>query len=286
MAAGDLGYWDYVKAAFNWKAYVPLLGNMPLNKFALAGFGILGFGNPGFWLLGLAYEAGYLVWLPSNERFQNIVRGRRLLQSQQSSEQQKATMLQALDADSRERYERLAAQCEAVLRAEAAPAFAQDIAGLKSEGLAQLLNIFFKLLHLRVRILETLDRTKGSDIEVDIKRLETAIANEVEGSPVQRALKGTLDIQKTRLENLTRSAENLRFTETELDRIEKQVSLISEEAAVSKTPEQWSSTLDGVVRSLQGTSKWMVDNSQLFESIESPMPQVNLAVRKAGQVRQ
>jgi hypothetical protein len=277
MPPGDLGYGDYVKAAFRWKTHLPLLGKMPLNYFALAGFGILGLGNPGFWLLGLAYEAAYLVWLPSSERFQKIVRGQQILQSQESFEEQKAGMLLALDPDSRARYLRLEAQCQSVLHAENTPVIGRDVAGLQSEGLAQLLGIFYKLLSLRVRILDTLHRTNREDIEIDIKRLQSEISKEPETSPVRRALQGTLDIQNTRLENLTRSAENLRFTETELDRIEKQVSLIAEQAAVSKSPEQWSSTLDGVVKSLQGTSKWMVDNSQLFEQIEAPVPQMSVS---------
>lgn len=281
MPNADLAYWDYVKAAFNWKAHLPMLGKMPLNQFALAGFGILGLGNPGFWLLGLAYEAGYLVWLPSNKRFQDVVRGQRLLQSRETADQREKSVLVDLDEESRSRYLHLSAQCQAILKMDTAPSLASDITGLKSEGLAQLLGIFLKLLNLRARIIETLSRTRREDIEVDIKRLESAIAKEPDTSPVQRALKGTLEIQKTRLDNLTRSAENLRFTETELDRIEKQVNLISEEAAVSKSPEQWSSTLDGVVKSLQGTSKWMIDNSQLFETMDSPLAQISPIATKS-----
>ena len=48
MASERLGYWDYVKAAFHAGVKVPLLGDMPLNKMALAVFGVLGLANPGF----------------------------------------------------------------------------------------------------------------------------------------------------------------------------------------------------------------------------------------------
>ena len=42
MAAKALSYWDYVKAAFHRHVTVPLLGDMPANKMALAVFGVLG----------------------------------------------------------------------------------------------------------------------------------------------------------------------------------------------------------------------------------------------------
>ena len=56
---------------------------MPINKMILAGFGILGFGHPGFWLLGLAYETSYLLTIPGNVRFQNVIKGRLLQQDVQ-----------------------------------------------------------------------------------------------------------------------------------------------------------------------------------------------------------
>jgi hypothetical protein len=47
-------YWDYVKAAF-WKPVRSrILGAMPLTQMLLVSFGLAGFFNPGFWLLGLA----------------------------------------------------------------------------------------------------------------------------------------------------------------------------------------------------------------------------------------
>ena len=59
-AQPPIGFWGFVKAAFGLRSHVPLLGSLPLNKLALVGFGILGLGHPGFWLLGLAFEAAYV----------------------------------------------------------------------------------------------------------------------------------------------------------------------------------------------------------------------------------
>ena len=79
MVKNNLGFFDYLKAAFSWPVYVSGLGRMPLNYLILAGFAILGLGNPGFWLLGLAYEVGYLLFMAGSNRFQKLVQGDLLL---------------------------------------------------------------------------------------------------------------------------------------------------------------------------------------------------------------
>ena len=54
MAGVPMSYWEYVKAAF-WKPVrTRVLGAMPLTQMLLVSFGLAGFFNPGFWLLGLA----------------------------------------------------------------------------------------------------------------------------------------------------------------------------------------------------------------------------------------
>ena len=276
MASGDLSFWDYLKAAFNWKTPVPLLGRMPLNKLALAGFAILGFGNPGFWLLGVGLEAAYLLMLAGNPRFQNVVSGMRMLEMKDAWAERQQDILARLDRKDRERYQRLVEQCRAIVRTDEGSSVGEKLADLKSDGLNQLLGISLKLLTLRSRIQETLSRTRSEDLQADIDQINAKIAAEKEDSPVRRALQGTLEIQQTRLANLNKSLENLKFTDTELDRIEKQVSLIAEEIAVSRDPEQWSVTLDGVVKSIQGTSRWVADNSALFDTMESSSSSVDI----------
>ena len=61
--------WRYVKEAFFVRVPVPALGDLPVNVMAVAAFGILGLANPGFWLLGVAVEAGVLSSLAFNRRF-------------------------------------------------------------------------------------------------------------------------------------------------------------------------------------------------------------------------
>lgn len=285
MADKPLTYMDYVKAAFNHRTHVPWLGFMPFNKILLGGCIILGFGNPAFWLLGLGLEVGFLSWLSGNPRFQAVVQGQRLLEAQASWREKERETTDRLDPQSRSRYLTLVERCRAILKSDEISAREGSLGGLQTESLNQLLVVFLRLLTLRQRIRETLRTTSAADIDRDIQALTNQIALEKEGSPVLRSLQSTLDIQKARLANLLKSSDNLRFTDSELDRIEKQISLTAEELAVSKDPEKWSAALDGVVQSVKGTSKWMAEHSELFDSMES-MPSVDLINAPRPAVRQ
>jgi hypothetical protein len=50
---------------------------MPLTQMLLASFGIAGFINPGFWLLGLAGVVAFVGGRSASERFQKLVEGER-----------------------------------------------------------------------------------------------------------------------------------------------------------------------------------------------------------------
>lgn len=284
MAGKDLSYWDYLKAAFHWKTALPLLGGMPLNKLALIGFAILGFGNPGFWLLGLAYEAGYLLLLSGHPRFQRLVRGRHLAENAEDWREVEKRLLARLHRDTRDRYHALRQRCQSLMAAEEGGS-AGGLAEIKTLGLGNLLVIFLRLLGLRDRINDILATVDRGELEADIRRIQERMEREDPASPVHRALENTLRIQETRLNNLEKSRVNLAFTEAELERIEKQVSLIAEEAAVHKSPENWSMTLDGVVDSIQGTTRWMAENEALFDSLDTPAGTIEIAPGK-GRVAQ
>ncbi|MCX7013654.1 MAG: hypothetical protein NTW86_14040 [Candidatus Sumerlaeota bacterium] len=214
--------------------------------------------------------------MAGSPRFQNLVRGLGLAAARQTWEEKEQGMLSRLDEKARQRYARLVQQCRQVVQTEPGFEEAPGLSSLKSEGLNQLLAIYLRLLSLQGRIVSTLSQTRRAEVEADIKDLTAQIAQEPEESPVRRALQGTLEIQQARLGNLNKSQDNLKFTQTELGRIEKQVSLIAEEVATSKDPEQLSLTLDGAVKSIQGANKWMADHTELFESIDVPSSPVDI----------
>lgn len=275
-----LNYWDYVKHAFNWKVRLPLLGHMPLNKLLIVGFAILGFAAPPFWLLGLALEGAYLLFLPGSDRFQKtvqkLIRGEQLLRAQQTWAEKEQQILAGLALEDQRRYGRLWERCAGLQRSSAGAAAVVKVEQLAAGGLAQLLWIFLKLLDSRRRIQDIIDSTSLKELNREIEVLQGKLAREPEGSAVAKSLKGTLDIQQRRLENYNKADESLKVTEAELDRIEKQITLLAEETAVTSDPAMMSDRLDGVVQSLQGTTRWMSENAEFFGSLEEEPPPVNL----------
>ena len=263
----SLGFWDYVKAAFHLKVRLRALGHLPLNKLLLGGFAILAFGHPGFLFLGLAYETAYLMGLSGSQRFQRLVQGRKYLAWKDGEAERRQQALQALDDPARLRHRHLESLCARIL-ANSGLDSARGLNSLQSEELNQLQVIFLRLLQAQQAATLLLGQVSEPGLRSEITRTEERLAREPENSAVQRSLSGTLEIQKRRLENLQHIKESQKITEAELDRIEKQVTLISEETAVGSDPQLLSQRLDGVIRSLDEAQKWIADSSQLFAAIE------------------
>jgi hypothetical protein len=269
MIKDSLSFWEYLKAAFHLKVRSKALGHLPLNKLILGGLAILGLGHPGFLFLGLAFESAYLLSLSGNDRFQRIVQGEKLEENRKLQAEKQQGVLQALSLDDRDRYNDLECKCEKILNKYGLPTPASGLKSMQSDELTQLAAIFLKLLYSRRTSREMLEELSEKNMREEIRLIEEKLAGVAEGSALARPLKGTLEIQKRRLDNLLRVKESLKVTEAELDRIEKQVTLISEESVISGDPQILTSRLDGVIRSLEDTQKWISDNSELFAAMES-----------------
>jgi len=262
-----LGFLDYLKAAFHLKVPMRALGALPLNKLLLAGFTVLGIGHPGFLFIGLAYETAYLMGLSGSKRFQRLVQGQRRLALKDNEASRQRQALAALDEEAVRRYRALESVCATIL-ANSGLGSARGLTSLQADELNQLLSIFLRLLQAQKSGSDLLAQVSESRLSEEIGSTEQRLGREDPAGAVYRSLSGTLEIQKRRLENIKRIKESRKITEAELDRIEKQVTLISEETAVGADPEFLSKRLDGVIRSLDEAQKWIADSSQLFASIE------------------
>lgn len=271
MALPKLSYWDYVRAAFWRRVPVAGLGTMPVNQMALGAFAVLGIANPGFWLLGAALEVGYLATLSGSGRFQKLVDGERLLQAHSGWESQVHAAVERLNEDRQARYRRLLGQCRSILGLS--DALETDTLGslrdLKTRNLNQLLTIFLRLLTSQELIRANLKDVDSSALETDVAKLEERLAQvDAEAdAALARSLQGTLEIQRKRLENLSRADASLAVIDAELLRIEQQVELLREEAAVAGNAEMLSQRLDTVTLQMTETSRWMDENSQLLGSL-------------------
>jgi exonuclease VII small subunit len=266
MPKPAFGFGTYLREAFWRRVPVGAFGALPLNLMALGVFAVLGIANPGFWLLGAAVELGYLSLVASNRHFQKLIDAEHMTGSQQNWYQRVERAVAALNAESRERYVVLLQQCRRILGiTESYDAVSLGtLRDMRGRSLNQMLWIFLRLLRSREVIADNLQSLDRDALEADIARLEEQLTEAREGSALARSLTGTLDIQRKRLENLARAEESQAVMEAELRRIEQQVELLREEAAVSGNPEMLSSRLDAVTNTMDETSRWMDANSDLF----------------------
>jgi hypothetical protein len=266
-----LSYWAYVKAAFWRPVRSRVLGAMPLTHMMLAAFGLAGFFNPGFWLLGLAALVAYVGGRSASERFQKLIEGERLLARQaervQGADDRMQRAFGRLDPASQRRYGALVEQCREILGLGSPAAEAGGFTDLRVGNLNQLLWLFLRLLSSREMIQDTLARVDRRQLEQGIESLRGRVGAAEPDGALARSLKATLEIQEKRLANLETATKNLAVIDAELERIEQQVRLVREESAVSGGPEALSARLDAVSATLSETSRWMDQNAELFSSL-------------------
>ena len=85
---------------------------------------------------------------------------------------------------------------------------------------------------------------------------------------LRRSLEGQLQILRQRIIARSEADRQLAFIDAELTRIEEQVELIREQAALSTDPEMLSQRIDEIAATLGGTSQWIRDQQQVFGAME------------------
>ena len=270
MTAREPTFWDLVVEAFHRKPSVRGLGAVSWNKVALAAVAILGFGNPGFWLLGVAGELAYLYLTATNERFRNVIRGKRLLDERESAVAQIDQWTERLSKPSLERWEALRDNCREVQRIYETlrPAGLSVLDETRWNGLDQLLWLFLRL----ELSLDLLDRQIGDPdarpLEREIEAIRAELAKIPEGSEALRKSKQSLlELKEKRVENLSRAAEARLVLASELQRIEQQVELLREEAAISRNAEVLSSKIDSIAGTLSESDAWMRQHDDILSDL-------------------
>lgn len=282
MAGEPFSYWDYVKAAF-WKPVRSrIFGALPLTHMILAGCGLLGFFNPGFWLLGAAGLVALIGGRSASARFQKLVDAERIAAKAEGAEERMQKAYERLQPASQTRYRALVMTCREILGLGGG-IDERQVTDFRAGNLNQMLWLFLRLLSSREAIQDTLARVDRRQLEAGIESLKKRLEGvaDPEGA-LARSLKATLEIQEKRLANLETATNNLAVIDAELDRIEQQVRLVREESAISGSPDALSSRLDSVSATLSETSRWMDQHAELFTDMTSsdfdstipPLPRV------------
>lgn len=261
------GFIKYVTAAFNARPWGMFVAP---NWIGLAGFGLLGLQEPGFWVIGAGLELGYLLLLATNRRFQATVSSRPLSTARQEWNAGVERLLGRLDARDRGRYDALAERCRSILDLQTHGG-AEMPAGIEAQAdsLGRLSWMFLKLLVARRAIRTVMEGGReGASFDKRIEALKKQLEDESLSVDLRRSLDGQREILEQRAEQHEQARKQTAFIEAELTRIEEQTELIREQAALSTDPERLSQRIDEIAATLGGTGQWIRDQQQVYGAME------------------
>jgi hypothetical protein len=273
----------YVSAAFNAR---PLGMPIPPNWIGIAGAGILGFLNPGIWLIAAGIELSYLLVLASNKRFRATVDGAHLSESNDNWEARRNELFKKLSATNRKRQEALEDRCRTILLNNNEQALGQQ----QAENLAQLTWVHLRLLLSHHRVEQVVaEADQPADIARRIRELEHQLGNS-SNEQLNNSLRSQLDILLARQSSQSKAREQLALIDAELERLRQQVELVREQTALSSDAEAASRTIDALGTTLNETTHWLSDQRDIMGEVDdlstTPPPSAIFATRTQNKTAQ
>ncbi len=267
--ASKPGFFDYVSAAFSAR---PLGMFVAPNWIGLAAAGLLGVVNPGFWVLGAGLELAYLLTLSTNGRFQRLVDARQSVGAQSESLARKGDLLNQLPNEDKQRLAEFEHRAQSILALQRQTS-ATTLAGLEEQhaGLNRLAWMYLRLLSARrviEHVLEDADVVDRQDLEAKRTLLQKQAKDETIDAEIRRSLASQIEILTQRIDSRAEAERKLGFLDAEIERLEQQVELIREQAALSTDPSQLSLRIDEITASLGTTSQWIRDQQQVFGAMD------------------
>lgn len=235
--------WRYLKSAFFVSIDVPSLGRIPVNALGAAGFAILGFAQPAFWLLGLAIEAAVVPSLAFSPRFQKLVDAQSFELSQGDAEKKRQALVRLLEAGAQQRLWGLAKKCNQVLDVYRSQQAEDYIIDSNDQALKNLEWVYLKLLVARHHLLSPSSETEQT-LHKKIQELESDLREGKESESLRQSKTATLSILKKRMATMLKKQQTLEEIESDLTRIDNQVDLILENATVQGKPQTISADIE------------------------------------------
>ena len=274
--------WDYIRKAFSAR---PIGMFVPPNWIGLGVFGLLGILNPGFWVVGLGLELGYLGVLGTNERFQRFVAASQRVMTRKESQAKIDSIVQQLSPEDQQRFQTLEARCRVLLEQQAQLQTPAQGLQAQNESLGRLLWVYLRLLTTRQAINRVIRGSAGAadgpaSLEERIGQLKSRLDGPL-SEELRRSLTGQIEILQQRLERRREAKEKLAFLDAELTRIQEQVELVREQAVLSADSETISQRIDQITTTLGSTAQWVSDQQRIYGAVEDLMsepPTVQLRV--------
>jgi hypothetical protein len=222
-----------------------------------------------------AVEITYLGLLGTHPKFQAYVDAQQAKQARVatsvSTQQTLERITKSLPKELLDRFSALKARClelqqiAAELQQTSHGDSPMPLENFQIAGLDRLLWIHLRLLFTQFALYRFLKQTSEEQIQADIKRLETRIAEVPAGSAndkdqrVRKALDDNLQTSRDRLANLQRARDNFDLVKLEIDRLENKIRSLSELAVNRQEPDYISGQVDQVAASMMETEKTMND---------------------------
>jgi sensor domain CHASE-containing protein len=153
-----------------------------------------------------------------------------------------------------------------------------------SEALGRLLWVYLQLLVTRqatTRLLQGGQAGRGrhrDDLQFRIADLEGRLKSGSLDPDLRRSLEGQLDLLGQRLEGQKEARQKLDFIDSELVRVEEQITLVHEQALLAPDAESASGRIDAIGSALGSTTQWIRDQArlsgELADSLEGSPPPV------------
>lgn len=269
-------YSDYLKAAFHAK---PAGMFVAPNWIGLGIFGVLGFLNPGFWLVGAGLEAAYLFVTANHPRFRRVVEAEAAAAGAGAGEGYAGRITALRDGlapGDKGRFEDFRSKCRHTVQA------LPDNTSLH-DTLAHVTWLFLQLLHSRQTVARLLatghqeDREEGT-LASRMTAVEARLAQAGQGDELRRTLESTLGILRERQAAQKEMEAKLGYLDAELSRLEEQVSLLHDRAQLDRDAPALNSSIDRVTAGISGATSWMAREKELLGdlggSMDEPPPSV------------
>ena len=265
MARNFLGY---MKAAFSAR---PLGMLIPPNWVMVAAAALAGVLNVGFWLIGAGLELGYLLTMGSNRRFQRAIDAVDASGREKGDAQRLEMLLRSLPPAELSRYQALRARCQEILRQQ--QSHGADLS-TQADALSRLLLMYLQLLVTKQNLLRVVqDARDAHDLPQRMAALEKQLAEGSISAELRTSLESQREILKHRIEGRQEAAEKSQFVDAELVRIQEQVELVREQAALSSDPTTMAQRIDAISGSLTQTGQWIRQQQEILGRMEDATAQ-------------
>lgn len=278
MAASFGGY---LKAAFNARPFGMFIAP---NWIGLAAFGLLGLSNPGFWLIGAGVELAYLFGLATNGRFQRAVGARATAGNDQEWKNRLDQMVRRLADTDQARYVAFVARCRAILDQFQQQDPSGATAAVQGENLGKLTWVYVRLLLARramSRVLKEPTLGETREIEGRLTEVQARLKDPALHEDLRKSLSSQAEILEQRVTQRKEGREKLDFLEAEILRIQEQIDLLREQAALSTDAGGMSARLDEITGSLGGASQWLTEQQKMIGGLDDLLDEPPPAAARA-----